>query len=307
VGSAPARAVINSLKSSKYVIGIDIQDYCAGKYLCDEYVKCPSIRSDTYFEFIEQLITEKNIKYIYVIHDVELLTWANKKYYLETKFGIHIFVNDIEFIKITTDKFEMNTFCINNSIKIPKIFDDHNEITYPAIIKSRSGSGSIGTYILNSPDDFEIYKTIHKIDELDKSKYFIQEFIKGKEYTCDVLSNTNGQVLSVVPKERIEIRGGAAFKSLTVNNKDVIQFVTNVAQKINNKYSVNIQVIENKNDIYFIELNAKWATSLPLTVESGVNMPLLLINISNNEIVDSLHFKENILMIRHFTEYYEQL
>jgi len=308
VGSAPARAVINGLKPEYNVIGIDMQDYCAGKYTCDEYIKCPSINDEKYFDFIEKMINEKSIKYIYVIHDVELLKWSQKKEYLEKKHDIKIFINDENFINITTDKLKMNMFCEMNDINIPKIYKNEKDVEFPAIIKTKKGSGSVGMVICKNKDDLDMYKNNNNISDVcNNDNIFVQEFVTGIEYTCDVLSDKNFKVLSVVPKKRIEIRGGAAFKSITIKNDKIINFVKDLSEKIKNKYSVNVQVIENEKGLYFIELNAKWATSLPLTIEAGINMPQLLIDINNDKIVSDLNFKNNLMMVRHFTEYYEQL
>jgi Mrp family chromosome partitioning ATPase len=52
VGSAPSKSVVEALKKSKKyditVIGIDMNNICAGRFLCDTVVRCSSFKNSSY-------------------------------------------------------------------------------------------------------------------------------------------------------------------------------------------------------------------------------------------------------------------
>ena len=111
--------------------------------------------------------------------------------------------------------------------------------------------------------------------------------------------------VAVVPKERVEVRDGQAVKSATRADSRVTQFAVRIARAFGVSVVANVQVIRMRrrqrpgtptgvharedganvgnsemaldDDLVLIEVNPKFASSLPLTVEAGVNLPLLLL------------------------------
>lgn len=314
VGCSPSASIVKSLKNSKKynynLIGIDTQEITVGNFICDIYKKSPYINEvKKYWCFIKSLIIEYNIKYIFVTHHYELEAWSLKKKELEKEFIIKIFHNDFEFVNIMNSKINTYNFCLKHNINVPKVYSHEdiclsNNIKYPIIIKDNTGAGSTDIKIFNNQSDYFEY-----IKSSKRKNIIIQQFIKGDEYTVDCLSNEKKEVLCVIPKKRLVVKGGASFLSQTENNKDIINYVTNLMIKSKNKYCVNVQVIveDNTNDIYLVEVNPKWATSFPLSVEAGVNLPEILIELQenpNNYENKIFLFKDKLIMLRHFTEYY---
>ena len=314
VGCSPSASIVKSLKkSNKYnynLIGIDTQEITVGNFICDIYKKSPNINdTENYWYFIKSLINDYSIKYIFVTHHCEIEAWSLKKKELEKEFNIKILHNDFEFVNIMNSKINTYNFCLKHNITVPEVYShDHicssKSIKYPIIIKDDKGAGSTDIKILNNKEDYITYIKNNKRENL-----IIQQFIKGNEYTVDCLSNENQEVLCIIPKKRLVVKGGAAFLSQTENNKNIIDYVRNLMIKSKNKYCVNVQVIveDNTNDIYLVEVNPKWATSFPLSVESGVNLPEILIELQeNSNYYDNkkIIFKDKLIMLRHFTEYY---
>ncbi len=128
----------------------------------------------------------------------------------------------------------------------------------------------------------------------------IQEFIKGKEYTIDVLCDLKGEIISVVPRERIEVRSGEVSKSRTVINKKIIKATIDLVNKLKQyieEYKIyckitsenfnalqlekdegtvigplTIQCIVTKdNEIKFIEINPRFGGGVPLSFEAGID------------------------------------
>ena len=309
VGSAPSKAVVEALKkSNRYnfnIIGIDMNNICAGTFLCDKFIQFPSFKSNYYKKKIYELIEKNNLQFIIPTYSKELNFWAEFKIELENKYNnLKVVSNDVNIIYIANNKNNTIEFCKKNDILFPDVFTlndiDNNFDNYPIIIKPQEGSGGKGIYKCDNYTDFMKYK------EVINEEYIIQKFVTGPEYTCDVISNSNEHVISVVPKRRIKIVNGAAIQSITEKNEKVIEYVKDVAIKIKNKHTMNIQVIEDitSGKIYIVEINPRFPTSLPLTTAANVNIPELLIDNYFNENNINIEFKNGLTMYRHYTEYF---
>lgn len=83
-----------------------------------------------------------------------------------------------------------------------------------------------------------------------------------------------------------------------------------IAKKFDINGPCNIQFIERNNDFYLIEVNPKFGAGLPLAVEAGVNLPLLLIkmHLGSKTPLDltpqELDFVDGCYMMRYWEEKY---
>src|SRR5699024_10769170 len=124
-------------------------------------------------------------------------------------------------------------------------------------IKPRDGMGSKGVFIVKNEKELNFF-----IDYVKNP--IVQEFVEGTEYTIDVLCDLKGKVISVVPRERIEVRSGEVSKSKIVKNSNIINATLDLCNKLNIDSDIKpvgpltIQCIVNKSDdIKFIEVNPR--------------------------------------------------
>jgi len=298
IGCAPASALARELfnKENYYIIGIDIQTECVGNFITNKYIQCPTITDNEYWNFIENLISKFDITHIFPTYNSEIREWSIKKNYLFEKYNCKVFVNDISVVNIADNKLETYKWCCENNIKVPlvKLIDYR-----PIIIKPLFGCGSNGIQILKTTK--EVVNLENFNDGKNTKNYIIQEFITGIEYTIDILADPLGNIINIVPKERMLVKHGQSFKSITRNNLVIIEFATNVSKLIGNKSSINIQVIQdNKGEIYLIEINPRFPTTLSLTIAAGVNIPVMMLE----EDYVTKTFIDNLIMIRDYKEYF---
>ncbi|MCK4968526.1 MAG: ATP-grasp domain-containing protein, partial [Candidatus Aenigmarchaeota archaeon] len=166
-------------------------------------------------------------------------------------------------------------------------------IKYPLIIKSNNGSGS---------------NDIYKAENEKELKFFInynpnsiaQEFIFGKEYTIDLFSDFDKNVISVVPRERIETFGGESYKGKTVKDEEIINQTKKLAETIGSFGHITVQCIKNENKIMFIEINPRFGGGASLSFAAGVNTPRMLIKLLMGKKINHTigNFKE-LTMLRH--------
>lgn len=291
IGCAPASAIARSLNKEYNIYGIDTQEICVGSFICQTFITFTyQFNTNEYWNAIENIISTKKIDGIFVVLPHEILEWSKRKQQYMNQYKCEIYLNEPELIEIANCKNNTYNFCIDNNINIPlkKVITER-----PIIIKPVDGCGSNGIQILKTYEDNAI--------PFDKNN-IIQEFITGDEYTVDIISDNNGNIISIIPKKRLLIKNGQAFKSIIINNDDVISFIRDVCLKLNNKSSINIQVIQEKDTgkIYLIEINPRFGTTISLSIESGVHIPKMLIEHDYNE----YEIKYNLLMVRDYKEYF---
>ena len=279
------------------VVSVDINPLSAGLYVSDKHYLVPRLSDPDFIPIILEICKKEDIKLLIPTRDGELLLFAKNKDEF-AKQGTQVMISDPEVIEICNDKYRFYQFLTRNNIPTPKT-DLPNQINfssvyYPLFVKSRYGSGS---------------KSIFKVENEEELRFFsnyvpdavIQEFITGKEYTIDLLTDLNGKVLTVVPRERIETFCGESYKGKTIKDIKIIEQAKNLAEKLGAIGHITIQCIKNDNGIKFIEVNPRFGGGAILGIKSGANTPLLLLRLIRGEKIKPQigNFKENLVMLRY--------
>lgn len=286
------------------VISADINNLSAGLYVSNRHYLVPPSSDQNFIPTILEICKKENIKLLIPTRDGELLLFAKNKEKFE-KQGTHVIVSNPEIIEICNDKYRFYQFLTRNNIPTPKTYISEQInfpfIHYPLLVKSRYGSGS---------------RSVFKVKNEEELKFFInyvpnpiiQEFANGKEYTIDLLTDFNGKVLTVVPRERIETFCGESYKGKTVKDIKMIEYAKNLAEKLGTIGHITIQCIKNDAGIKFIEVNPRFGGGAILGIKSGANTPLLILRLINGKGLKSQigEFKENIIMLRYTKDLFIQ-
>lgn len=286
------------------VVSVDVNPLSAGLYVSDKhYLVLPS-SDQNFIPTILETCKKENIKLLIPTRDGELLLFAKNREKFE-KQGTHVMVSNPEVIEICNDKYRFYQFLTGNSIPTPKTYLPHQinfpSARYPLLVKSRYGSGS---------------KSVFKVENEKELKFFInyvpnpvtQEFVNGKEYTVDLFSDFNGEVLTVVPRERIETFCGESYKGKTVKDNQIIEYAKNLAEKLGTIGHITIQCIKNDAGIKFIEVNPRFGGGAILGIKSGANTPLLILRLINGKRLEPQigEFKDNFIMLRYTKDLFIQ-
>lgn len=81
-------------------------------------------------------------------------------------------------------------------------------VNFPVVVKPCSNGSSVGVRIVNNRPRLE--NAIREAFKID-SKVLVEEFIRGREVTCGVLDNFNGQPVAALPVTEIVPRKGHKF------------------------------------------------------------------------------------------------
>lgn len=306
-GSAPAVGVIKALRKQKEIdvkiIAVDMDKLSAGFYLADKSYPVPSSNSADFLPEIKNICERESISIIIPIIDEELPVFAREKDSFNSS-GIKVLVNDLEIIERGNDKYKTYNFCEKNNILTANtsLYTKANieqVNTFPIIVKPLDGRGSQSLHIVEDQNQLPSLSLIN-------GKFILQEFIQGKEFTVDILARPDGKILQAVPRERIMVKAGMIYKGRTVKRQDLMERAKEDAEKFGINGPCNLQFIEKDGKFYLIEVNPKFAAGLPLTVNAGVNIPLLLIKMQQGKEISQqeFDFKDNFYMLRYWEEVY---
>jgi carbamoyl-phosphate synthase large subunit len=262
----------------------------------DGFFKVPKVTESTYKKYLFEICKEKNIKIIIPTIDTELIFLASfKRDFL--KKGIFIAVSDENLCKTFSLKTSSENFFLKNNFKTPKIISDLENSKYPLFAKLDNSSSSIGACKVNDYEDALCFIRRNK-------NYVFQEYIKGIEYTVDVFIDSSGKVISIVPRERIEVRGGEVSKGRTVKNREIIDEIKKFCNILKGAYgTITVQVFKTNKGIYFIEVNPRFGGGYPLSYLAGADFAKYLINdYLGIELEYNEDWQDNLIMLRYDAE-----
>ncbi len=262
--------------------------------ISDGYIKVPRVTDKNYLAILKQICIEKNISIVVPTIDTELSILAEVKLDFQD-IGTFIAISkkdicDIFYLKDSTER-----FFIDHKFDTPKMVDI-NQCIYPIFAKLNNSSCSIGATIVNSKEE---------ANELAlNSNYIFQEFINADEYTVDVFIDKNSQIISIVPRLRMEVRAGEVSKAKTVKDRDIVDAIKRLVVKLDGAYGcITIQLFKTESRIIFIEINPRFGGGYPLSYLSGANFADYLIQDYLNIALEyNENWKDGNIMLRYDAE-----
>ncbi len=273
---------------------------------CDVSYLLPDIESDEYIETVISICRKENISAILSFYDLDLFRLSEFKASFES-IGIKGFISDFESCRICFDKFSMYSFLKKNDIAAPLTFVDTKEandaidrklMNFPVIIKPRRGFASKNVFYANNPIEAErIFR--HYPDMI------IQELIKLPEYHLDILVDTNGSVISVVPKKKILMRSGETDQAVTTNNQELLDFGAKLGEKLaetGHCGPLDVDIFYSQDIICVIDLNPRFGGAYPLSHLAGADFPGKMIGMLKEQKIkpDIGNYKTGIFMMKEY-------
>ncbi|AKF25178.1 hypothetical protein YH65_07070 [Sulfurovum lithotrophicum] len=237
--------------------------------ISDGFLEVPRVTDKEYLSILKNYCIDKNISIIVPTIDTELHILADvKDEFLKDNIFIAISskeICDTFYLKDSTEK-----FFVDNGFDTPRSVENIEESSYPIFAKLNNSSCSIGAQIVNSLDTAK--------ELAQDENYVFQEFIEGDEYTVDVFIDKKGEVISVVPRQRLEVRAGEVSKAKTVKDENIIKDVKTLCSSLDGAYGcITVQLFKTDDRVVFIEINPRFGGGYPLSPLSGANFAEYLI------------------------------
>jgi carbamoyl-phosphate synthase large subunit len=232
----------------------------------------PHVLDEDYIEELQRLCIRESIKLVIPTIDTELLKLAkHKKDFKEL--GITIVVSDSALVVPCRDKRLTHDLFENIGFPVPQTYTFDN-IVFPCFSKPISGSLSQNIRILNSQDELDAW-------DVPKSEMMYMEIISSEqfdEFTVDTYYTQEGKLVCMVPRQRIEIRGGEISKGRTT--KALVDLLIEPMSKLKTAFGcLTLQVFKSKtsDQIYGIEINPRFGGGFPLSNAAGARYPEFLL------------------------------
>ena len=271
--------------------------YVSGSLLVDIYISTPNIHETNYVDYIKEIYINNQIDFIISVDEEELLIFRRKNLDKECK----LVLPSTEILELFMNKLEASLKISQLGIKIPPVLTDLSQAS-KIIFRKKKSVGSQGIYIV------DLKKAIFIENHFNKDE-FIQEYIEGEEYTVDIFSDKHGIPKLIIPRLRLEIRNGMSFKTKLIYDEQIIQKCKTILAKYKIPGLCNIQIIKNSNDIFFIELNPRFAGSGIASNIASFNYIELYIKhfLLNYQLRSYDHYMDKVVWNAVITKYYEEL
>ncbi len=247
--------------------------YCHNKVLCPD----PG-NEEQFIDFIGNYIQENPVDVLVPVG--YLSTVAISRHRKELLPFARIPVADYESMQVACNKQKTMQLAASLDVPVPGEYTSVEDITrFPVVAKDPYGSGKI-RYI-GSPREFE---------RLDLTGSLLQEYIPGAGYGFFALFN-HGKVRAYFMhrrKREFPITGGASTCAESIYDEDVKKIGLKLLESLRWHGVAMVEFKKDNRDGMFklMEINPKFWGSLDLSIASGVNFPLLLVNMALNSDIE---------------------
>jgi len=266
----------------------------------DGFFTLPRVTDPNYINALYNLCVEYSIGLVIPTIDPELLVLAsNKQKFVEA--GIGLAVCDFELVVRCRDKRNTNQFFKELGIHFPEPIDKNNPV-FPVFIKPYDGS--LSKDILLIRDQKAWTESL-----LGNEKLMFMEYLNPEEYqefTVDAYFDKSGILKGLVPRRRIEVRGGEISKGRTEKGALYEYLVKKFTEIRGARSCLTMQFFEHKSNgrVVGIEINPRFGGGYPLSYQAKANFPSMLIReYLLNEPLDFVdNWIDGLVMLRYDAE-----
>lgn len=317
--------------SSMTVLGCDARPDAYGLYLADKGYRVPRLDAPDFAEALIRIATQEDCSVIYPLSPPDQEYFAAHCGVFE-EHGLRVIVSDLDAVLTANDKYTLYERCRQAGLPVaaytplddPSSLDDAlRALGYPerpVVFKPARGSGGRGLAIVR--EGASIFESIHQrsrplemspadlsqsLDRLgwEKGKGMLCEYLPGNEYSVDVLSRHGTSLVSVV-RQRHTSLGGTAWHAEVIDDAELRQLGEAVARELRLSYTSNVQLRRNAHGAPCVmEVNPRTPGTIGLTVQAGVNMPALAVELAlGRHIPKEFSIRYGMRIMRYFGGHY---
>jgi carbamoyl-phosphate synthase large subunit len=302
-GTTTAVTALKGLRAMKdssiHVTMGDMQQKCAGSYLGDDFVQMPQASASDFVEQVISICRERQINLVIPIIDYEFLGWAQAAEELAQS-GTQVIISPVKAIDICQEKDRTDGYFRSLGVPCPVTWrsediQDEQTLPFPVIIKPRCGRASLDTYKAENLEEYRFY--LPRVPDP-----IVQPCLYGQEVTIDTISDLNGRFLAATPRIRLEVKGGQAFKSVTMDAPNLVEFARRIVEPLPIIGPSNIQCFLTNEGVQFFEINPRFGAASILSIQAGMNGPAALVAMVRGQDLPPLNHRPNLLMMRYWQE-----
>lgn len=247
-----------------------------------------------FVDFVKKQAQINNIDVLLPLHyDAFRLFSKYKHEFMDI--NLNIPVSSVENLDMVNNKFELSKFLEQQRLPYPKTYSEldrsKDNITYPLLYKPLDGIEGRGIRMITNKTELDAI-----LPDGEKGRFIIQEFIKGYDIDCSILSDEGSILAYTIQKEFIKSAkpfappDGVEF----VYEPELYKVISKLIHALNWTGVMHVDLRFDQTDGKFkiIEINPRFWSSVRASCRVGVNFPLLYC-------LSSLKIKYSIPNFRH--------
>lgn len=295
------RRSADALGISLKVIATDIQPALSSACAeADEVFTVPRCTDAQFIPEMEMLCKDEGVQLVIPTIDTELIALSQVRDVFES-LGTYVAVSDIGVVRVARNKAATAELFHQHGIGAPRTMfleevlkPQGDPLEMPILLKPIDGSCSQGI--------FEINHAHHIPHDLPQKNYIAQELWRGREFTINAYVSKTGELLAVVPHERLEVRAGEVSKGITRSMPELEAEAHKIIKALPGlRGAFCYQAIVRKDGAHAVfEINARFGGGYPLIHEAGAPFAQWLLQEVLGETPKPIRtFKENLKMLRY--------
>ena len=260
------------------IYGADMAGTAPALAYCDYTRKVVAMNDPAYIQNLIDICVADKIDLLIPTIDTDLLVLSENKDRFN-EIGTKVMISAPDKIRICRDKNNTSQFFVDCGLHAPMPVNDWQEYKdgYPAFIKPKDGSSSINAYKVDTAEELEVYAG--QVED-----YIVQPFVDGREYTVDVFCDWNGEPISIVPRERLQVRAGEVLKTEICMDETMIEEAKTLCKAFKPCGPMTVQLIRDKDGIdWFIEINPRFGGGAPLSMKAGARSAEAILQLMDGE------------------------
>lgn len=263
------------------IYGADMTETAPALAYCDYIRRVVNMKDPRYIQNLLDICVADKINLIIPTIDTDLLILSDNKKQFEV-IGTKVMISAPDMIRICRDKNKISQFFVDCGLHAPITVNNWKEYKsgYPAFIKPKDGSSSINAFKVEDKDELEVYAG-------QVGDYIIQPFVSGREYTVDIFCDWDGEPISIVPRERLQVRAGEVLKTRIVIDEQIIEESRKICDAFKPCGPMTVQLIRDAKGVdWFIEINPRFGGGAPLSMKAGTRSAEIILKLLNGEKID---------------------
>lgn len=252
------------LKKELKIYGADMAGTAPALAYCDFTRRVVAMKNPGYIQNLLDICIADHIDLLIPTIDTDLLVLAENKGKFEA-IGTRVMISATDKIRICRDKNNTSQFFVDCGLHAPMPVNDWKEYRsgFPAFIKPKDGSSSINAFKVENEEELEVYAG--QIED-----YIVQPFVSGHEYTIDIFCDWDGEPISIVPRERLQVRAGEVLKTLICMDSTMIEESKALCKAFKPCGPMTVQLIRDNAGVdWFIEINPRFGGGAPVSMKAG--------------------------------------
>ena len=268
------------LNKNLKIYGADMAGTAPALAYCDFTRKVVAMKDPGYIRNLLDICEKDRIDLLIPTIDTDLLVLSENK----EKFGAigtRVMISAPQMIRICRDKNNTSRFFADCGLHAPMPVNDWKAYNggYPAFIKPKDGSSSINAYKVENDEQLEVYAS--QVED-----YIVQPFVSGKEYTIDIFCDWEGNPVSIVPRERLQVRAGEVLKTQIFMDPQMIEEAKALCKAFKSCGPMTVQLIRDDQGIdWYIEINPRYGGGAPLSMKAGARSAETVLKLLDGDLV----------------------